>query len=49
MSTAPPAPSQQPGIVADASPPPDDAVLPAPKDELMLRARHLLEAVTSND
>lgn len=33
----------------DASPPPDDAILPASGDELMARAGHLLEAISQDD
>jgi hypothetical protein len=33
----------------DAGPPPDDALPPGTSDELMTRARHLLEAITQDD
>ena len=33
----------------DAAPPPDDTALPEPSDELKIRARHLLEAIASDD
>lgn len=38
-----------PPLLADASAPPDDAVLPEPSEELKVRARHLLEAIESDD
>jgi hypothetical protein len=36
-------------LSAEASAPPDDAVLPEPNEELKVRARHLLEAIESDD
>jgi hypothetical protein len=36
-------------LLVDAGLPPDDSVLPEPNDELKVRARHLLEAIVSDD
>jgi hypothetical protein len=36
-------------LAIDASPPPDDAVLPATSEEVTTRARHLLEAMVQDD
>jgi hypothetical protein len=36
-------------VGVDAAPPPDDAILPPPSEELMLRARHLLEAIAQDN
>jgi hypothetical protein len=37
------------GSLGDAFPPPEDTALPEPSDELKVRARHLLEAILSDD
>jgi hypothetical protein len=38
-----------PPVVVDAAPPPDDGMLPAPSEELVVRARHLIEAIARDD
>jgi hypothetical protein len=38
-----------PPVVVDAAPPPDDGMLPPPSEELVVRARHLLEAIARDD
>ena len=36
-------------VIVDAAPPPDDGLLPAASEELVGRARHLLEAIARDD
>jgi hypothetical protein len=36
-------------VLIDAAPPPDDAILPPPSQDLSLRARHLLEAIAEDN
>jgi hypothetical protein len=36
-------------VVVDAAPPPEDTILPPPSEELMARARHLLEAIAQDN
>jgi hypothetical protein len=36
-------------VLVEAAPPPNDTALPEPSEELKVRARHLLEAIASDD